>query len=143
MKNKFRTLSSFWHAKSKHVYLWGHGMGDSSDWVGFVGYEMRRTSEIRVRKDKINSEAKRIAKTYYSVIKSNHPEERINSFNSLSGHFRDYELITDSPYAKAQATRLDNYLKLKVKQASKKSGVAEPAELKTYCGVLKEMFEEE
>ncbi len=139
MKNGFKTASGFWHAKSKHVFLWGHGMNDSSDWVGFVGLEMRRTGEIRVRKDKVNSEAKRIAKTYYSVIKSNTPEERINSFNSLAGHFKDYELISYNRYTVAQAKRLDNYLKLKVKQACKKRGVDEPAELKTYCDTLIDM----
>lgn len=132
IKNGVKTTPRFWHAKSKHVYLWGRGEANSSDWVGFVGFEMRRTGEIRVRKDKIDTEAKRIAKTYYSVIKSKHPEKRIEQFKSLPGHIRDYELITVDRYTKAQAKHLDNYLKKKVDLAAHKTGVPEPVELTSY-----------
>lgn len=61
-KSGTKTGADFWHFKSKNVYLWGPGEGNASDWIAFVGYEMRRTGEIRVRKDKIDAEFKRIAR---------------------------------------------------------------------------------
>ena len=132
IKNGVKTTPRFWHAKSKHVYLWGRGAGDASDWVGFVGFEMRRTGEIRVRKDKIDTEAKRIARTYYSVINSNHPEKRIEQFGSLPGHIRDFELITVDRYTIAQAKHLDNYLSRKIAQAARKTGTPVPEGLTSY-----------
>lgn len=60
-KSGRKTKAEFWRAKSKNVYLWGPGDGATSDWVAFVGYEMRRAGEIRIRKDKIDEEFKRIA----------------------------------------------------------------------------------
>ena len=132
IKNGAKTTHRFWHAKSKHVYLWGRGADDASDWVGFVGFEMRRTGEIRVRKDKIDTEAKRIARTYYSVIKSNHPEKRIEQFGNLPGHIRDYELITVDRYTIAQAKHLDNYLNRKIAQAARKTGAPVPEGLTSY-----------
>ena len=137
-KHGVKTGSRFWHVKSKHVFHWGPGAGDSSDWIGFVGFEMRRTGEIRLRKDKVNQEAKRIARTYHSVIKSQNPSERINSFNSLAKHIRDYEMITIDRYTLAQAKRLDNYLKTKVAQASKKTRTPQLEDIHTYRHELKE-----
>ena len=132
IKNGAKTTPRFWHSKSKHVYLWGRGADDASDWVGFVGFEMRRTGEIRVRKDKIDTEAKRIARTYYSVINSNHPEKRIEQFGSLPGHIRDFELITVDRYTIAQAKHLDNYLSRKIAQAARKTGAPVPEGLTSY-----------
>ena len=54
----FRT-KDFWKIKSKPVYPWG---SKGSDWVGFVGYEIKRTGEIRIRKRSINKEKDKIRK---------------------------------------------------------------------------------
>lgn len=93
------------------------------------------TDDVIIRllaKDKIDTEAKRIARTYYSVINSNHPEKRIEQFGSLPGHIRDFELITVDRYTIAQAKHLDNYLKKKVALAAHKKNVPVPAELSSY-----------
>ena len=48
---EFKT-ESFWRAKSKPIYSWGH----DSNWIGFVGYEIKRTGEIRIRKKSLQKE---------------------------------------------------------------------------------------
>ena len=93
------------------------------------------TDDVIIRllaKDKIDTEAKRIARTYYSVINSNHPEKRIEQFGSLPGHIRDFELITVDRYTIAQAKHLDNYLSRKIAQAARKTGTPVPEGLTSY-----------
>lgn len=131
-----KTAPGFWHAKSKNVYLWGPGEGDASDWVAFVGYEMRRTGEIRVRKDKIDAEFKRIARRYYDIICSKaavsgeeltagQQEKLMERMDSLSEHILDYEKAGNNVYTRSQARRLDKYLYRKSRQAAGRIGIAD------------------
>lgn len=41
---------SFWNGKSKDTYLWAMGRRDAAEWIGFVGYEIRRDGMLRIRK---------------------------------------------------------------------------------------------
>ena len=41
---------SFWEGKSKDAYRWAIGRNDAAEWIGFVGYEMRRDGMLRIRK---------------------------------------------------------------------------------------------
>lgn len=135
-KNGEKTGANFWHSKSKNVYLWGPGGGDASDWVAFVGYEMRRTGEIRVRKDKIDAEFKRIARRYYNIIHSKavtsgeplteeQKEELMSRMDSLAEHILDYEKAGNNVYTRSQARRLDQYLYRKSHQAARRIGIAD------------------
>lgn len=136
-KSGRKTKAEFWRAKSKNVYLWGPGDGATSDWVAFVGYEMRRTGEIRIRKDKIDEEFKRIAHQYYNIIYSKKvtsgepmPEEDrlglIESMDSLSKHILNYVKVENNVYARSQARRLDKYLYRKTRQAAARIGITDP-----------------
>lgn len=135
-KSGRKTGAAFWHAKSKNVYLWGSGGGNASDWVAFVGYEMRRTGEIRIRKDKIDAEFKRIARRYYDIICSKavtsgeelteeQQERLMERMDSLSEHILDYEKAGNNIYTRSQARRLDKYLYRKSRQAAHKIGIAD------------------
>ncbi|MGN1219657.1 MAG: reverse transcriptase domain-containing protein [Candidatus Cryptobacteroides sp.] len=135
-KSGARTKSGFWHCKSKNVYLWGSGEGSASDWVAFVGYEMRRTGEIRVRKDKIDAEFKRIAKRYYDIIYSRlvtsgevlseeQQDKLMQRMDDLSAHILDYEKAGNNVFTRSQARRLDKYLYRKSLQAAKRIGIAD------------------
>lgn len=117
--------------------MWGPGKGDASDWIAFVGYEMRRTGEIRVRKDKIDAEFKRIASRYYDIIyskavKSGVPlsgeqqDTLMSRMDSLADHILDYEKAGNNLYTRSQARRLDKYLYRKSHQAAGKIGIADP-----------------
>ena len=131
-----KTGANFWHFKSKNVYLWGPGEGNASDWVAFVGYEMRRTGEIRVRKDKIDAEFKRIARRYYDIIYSKvatsgeelteeQQEKLMERMDSLSEHILDYEKAGNNVYTRSQARRLDKYLYRKSRQAAGRIGITD------------------
>ena len=134
-KNNIKTQSAFWHCKSKNVYRWGNGDGNASAWIAFVGYEMNRNGAVRLRKDKIDKEFKRIAHQYYKVINTkpkagqvftDEDKERIlASFDKVSEGFTDYVKATDSLYTRSQARRLDNYLYKKTKAAAAKLGIAD------------------
>lgn len=135
-----KTSAALWHFKSKNVYLWGSGAGNASDWVAFVGYEMRRTGEIRVRKDKIDAEIKRIARRYHNIIHSKavksgeilnaeQQEKLMERMDSLSEHILDYEKAGNNVYTRSQARRLDKYLYRKSRQAAKKIGMANAKEV--------------
>jgi hypothetical protein len=151
-KNGRKTASGFWHSKTKNVYLWGPGPGDASEWVAFVGYEMRRTGEIRIRKDKIDAEFRKIAREYYSVIyskavKSGEPltgdaqAELIARMDKLPDHLLDYDLARNSLYTRSQARRLDKYLFHKTRQAARRIGLDPKAAVKgrvTYLNRTKE-----
>lgn len=138
-KSGVRTKSDFWHCKSKNVYLWGSGAGSASDWVAFVGYEMRRTGEIRVRKDKIDAEFKRIAKRYYDIIYSKsvtsgkelskeQQDGLMQRMDNLSAHILDYEKAGNNVFTRSQARRLDKYLYRKSRQAAARIGIADSKE---------------
>lgn len=135
-KSGAKTGADFWHFKSKNVYLWGGGVGNASDWVAFVGYEMRRTGEIRVRKDKIDAEFKRISRRYYDIIYSKlatsgeelseeQQEKLMERMDSLSEHILDYEKAGNNVYTRSQARRLDKYLYRKSRQAAGRIGIAD------------------
>lgn len=136
-KSGVKTKSSFWHSKTKNVYLWGRGDGSASDWVGFLGYEMRRTGEVRIRKDKIDAEFKRISRGYYSVIKARdfrlatkekplsdeRKEELMKKLDAVPDHILNYPKAGDNKYTRAQARRLDNYLYRKTRRAARIIGI--------------------
>lgn len=148
-----KTRSEFWHSKSKNVYLWGPGGGNASDWVAFVGYEMRRTGEVRLRKDKIDAEFKHIARRYYDIIYSKvaisgeelteeQREKLMERMDSLSGHILDYEKAGNNVFTRSQARRLDKYLYRKSRQAAGKIGITDTKksarERLTYLRMVKE-----
>lgn len=51
--------ADFWDGKSKQAYLWDLKRPDAAEWIGFVGYEMRRDGWIRIRKRSFDNEIKK------------------------------------------------------------------------------------
>lgn len=151
-KSGVKTNPGFWHAKSKNVYLWGPGQGNASDWVAFVGYEMRRTGEIRIRKDKIDKEFARIARRYYDIIKSKsvtsgeqlsmeQKERLMERMDGLADHILNFEKAGNNIYTRSQARRLDKYLYRKARRAASKIGIEDKSkaarERTTYLQTVK------
>ncbi len=52
----------FWEAKTKLPYRWGNGPGSASKWIGFLGYEISRDGEARLRKSSVAKQAEKIVK---------------------------------------------------------------------------------
>lgn len=142
-KNGVRTHKGFWKAKSKNVYKWGGGDGDASWWVAFVGYEMRRTGEVRIRKDKIDEMFTRIAHKYHQIrtSKKGTPEEKLARFNTLAPKMLDYEMQTRDCFSRAQARHLDKYLERKVGRIASRENVAFPEDLVRFVSVLDDQEE--
>lgn len=152
-KHGDNTTAGFWHSKSKNVYRWGSGGGDASDWVAFVGYEMRRTGEIRIRKDKIDAEFKRIARCYYDIICSKavtsgepltdaQKAELMERMDKAPQHILDYDKAWNNLYSRSQARRLDKYLYRKTRKAARKIGIedskAAARQRQTYIETVKQ-----
>ncbi len=143
LKNGVRTKAEFWKAKSKTVFKWGNGGGDASDWIAFVGYEMRRTGEIRVRKDKITEQFRHIARAYHQLRTAGEGKEEmaLERFSRLPEKILNDDIITlergRNRYALAQGRRLDKYLVRKLKQAARKRSLSLPEPLITYTSVIK------
>ena len=65
-----RTL--LWDQKSRKPFLWGRSADDpeSVDWIGFLGYEMRYTGEMRLRRSSLDDKFRGIKRKYRSAAKT-------------------------------------------------------------------------
>ena len=61
-----------WDQKSRKPFLWGRSNAEteSVDWIGFLGYEMRYTGEVRLRRSSLDNKIKNIKRKYYSGAKT-------------------------------------------------------------------------
>ena len=61
-----------WDQKSRNPFLWGRSYTEkeSVDWIGFLGYEMRYTGEVRLRRSSFDNKIKTIKRKYYSGAKT-------------------------------------------------------------------------
>ena len=61
-----------WDQKSRKPFLWGRSNAEkeSVDWIGFLGYEMRYTGEVRLRRSSFDNKIKTIKRKYYSGAKT-------------------------------------------------------------------------
>ena len=58
---------SFWKCKTKKVYKWDIGKETCQEWIGFVGYEVKRNGDVRIRKSSLSKEIKK-QKDYVNKI---------------------------------------------------------------------------
>lgn len=102
-KTEDKITSGYWTNKSKSVYKWGKGSGDSAFWIGFVGYEISRDGDIRIRKSTLASQFSRINKAYHSVRKLKAPErKKVMRFTGLVAEnisFANYKTIRSKLFA--------------------------------------------
>lgn len=56
---------AFWKGKSKDAYLWAMRQKDAAEWIGFVGYEMRRDGALRIRKKSFRKELDKQTKVVF------------------------------------------------------------------------------
>lgn len=124
-KDNEKTTKKFWITKSKPVYRWGRGAGDASHWIGFVGYELSRDGEVRIRKSTLAGQFSKINRTFHQVRRLKDPDQKsVMRFGELAAEkldFNNYSLIrsklfTDTfrelnvnRYSLAQVKALDRY----------------------------------
>ena len=119
-----RTRHSIWDMKSRRPFLWGRRQGESEamDWIGFLGYEIRSTGEVRIRRSSLNDKFKALKRKYRARATTKYAsgnaklsrekllqklDESINAYASdgLAGA----KCLTRNKYSMEQARRLDNY----------------------------------
>lgn len=123
-----------WVKKSKDVYRWDLIENGGIPWIGFVGYEMNRKGDIRVRKKSLTKEMKKqyeivsvikrtVEKNYRRVNKKTISDSTINRLTGMSigratiwnYKFMKNELcwangfgmVNDNKYSRIQIRRLD------------------------------------
>ena len=75
----------FWKDKSKDAYLWEMGSPNASEWIGFVGYEMRRDGMLRIRKKSFRKELdKQISVVFEKTLDKIKDKERVSNDSLLS-----------------------------------------------------------
>lgn len=122
-KNGDKTLCALWEQKSKKPFLWGRGEEDSAEWIGFLGYELRYSGEIRIRRSSFDEKCKRIKRAYRSALKSriSKGNEKTLTFNELEeksrrtierfrgNGFSGATHLSANKYSGTQAGKLDGY----------------------------------
>ena len=62
----YHDRKSFWEVKSHSPYLWGDGdIGSSNRYIGFLGYELSRKGQLRLRKRNIEKLKEHIQRQVY------------------------------------------------------------------------------
>ena len=79
--NPNETAGHFWKIKSHHTFRWGDGEGDSNRYIGFLGYEMRRTGQMRLRRSNILRFKEKTGRLFYALrryqMDNKHTDEEI------------------------------------------------------------------
>ena len=80
------TTGRFWQIKSHHTFLWGDGEGDSNRYIGFLGYEMRRTGNMRLRRSNILRFKEKTGRLFYALrryqMDDKHTNEEVEQHNN-------------------------------------------------------------
>ncbi len=75
----------FWKGKSKDAYLWAMGRPDAAEWIGFVGYEMRRDGMLRIRKKSFRKELdKQISVVFEKTLDKIKDKPRVSNDSLMS-----------------------------------------------------------
>ena len=113
-----------WDQKSRKPFLWGRNNGEKEfvDWIGFLGYEMRYTGEVRLRRSSFDNKIKNIKRKYYSGAKTKfakgqgtYTEERANTLVSnriekfISDGLTGANSLNRNKYSLTQALKLNRY----------------------------------
>lgn len=67
VKDGAKTTAEFWKVKSHSTYRWGTGSTTGTEWVGFLGYEMRHDGCVRLRKSNVRKLLSNIQRSYYTL----------------------------------------------------------------------------
>lgn len=111
-KDGEKTLKSFWDVKSKLPFYWGPGEGNASEWVGFVGYEVKYTGETRIRKSTLDKKFGAINKKYHSCLEKKKNPKDFSRF--MQGTRRKIACIPSS-LSKMRALGMNRYSIFQIK----------------------------
>lgn len=113
-----------WDQKSRKPFLWGRSYTEkeSVDWIGFLGYEMRYTGEVRLRRSSFDNKIKTIKRKYYSGAKTkfakgegDYTAERVSTLISdriekfIGDGLAGSNSLDRNKYSLTQALKLNRY----------------------------------
>ncbi len=77
----FRT-KGYWKTKSKSTYMWDSISG--SNWIGFVGYEINRNGDIRIRKSSLRKEIYKQTRVSREICQGLKDKKRVSTKSIVS-----------------------------------------------------------
>lgn len=112
---------ALWDIKSRSPFLWGRNNEETEqvDWIGFLGYEIRYTGEVRIRRSSLNDKFKSIKRKYRTGAKTliakgefkkdvaAEIQNRIDRFKSEG--FVAAKSLNHNKYCVTQVLKLDRY----------------------------------
>ena len=113
-----------WDQKSRKPFLWGRNSDEKEavDWIGFLGYEMRYTGEVRLRRSSLDNKFKNIKRKYRSGAKTKfakgngtYTQERADSLISkrieafVGDGLTGSNSLNRNKYSLTQALKLNRY----------------------------------
>lgn len=124
----------YWEAKTKMVYQWiSNNKSLGSRWIGFVGYEISRDGDLRIRKSSVKKEKRKQRRVVNDIFELTYRKHRVNN-DSLEYSYRGtlmsmavgratlwnytslknelcwvngFRMLNDNPYVKTQVRDLD------------------------------------
>jgi hypothetical protein len=117
--------TAFWDLKSRSPFLWGRSDDEVEkvDWIGFLGYEIRYTGEVRIRRSSLNDKFRGIKRKYKSCVDSVFAKgkrrlkrnetvesEILRHIDKFVGEgFANAKSLNCNKYSLTQARKLDRY----------------------------------
>ena len=148
-KSGEKLTAGYWGVKSKSTFRFGKGSGNAAEWIGFVGYEINRKGEVRLRKSSLDKRFGDINKRYHSCHLDDpknvasymrHNRKKVAGIPSCLKRYPALDLNTHSGY---QMKSLDRYRWVKVKRLQQYFNAHKPLQryLST-CSVAQQMPED-
>lgn len=124
----------YWDTKTKSVYQWvNDDLSAGSKWIGFVGYEISRNGDVRIRKSSIKKEKRKQRRVVNDIFKLTYRKHRVSddsleysyrgtlmsmavgraslwNYKTLKNEFcwiNGFRMLNDNPYVKTQVRDLD------------------------------------
>lgn len=84
---KFGT-PDYWNTKTKKVYKWiDNNKSSGSRWIGFVGYEISRTGDVRIRKSSFKKEIRKQKRVVNDLLRLTYKKHRVSN-QSMTQSYR-------------------------------------------------------
>lgn len=139
----------YWDTKTKSVYEWVDDDRDKgSRWIGFVGYEVSRKGEVRIRKSSVKKEKRKQRKVVSKIFELTYKKHRVNddsieysyrgtlmsmavgratlwNYETLKNEFcwiNGFRMLNDNPYVKTQVRDLDRCRNHVIHKANERLG---------------------
>lgn len=96
--NPNATTSHFWEIKSHSPFLWSEGENNSNLYIGFLGYEIKRNGQMRLRKSNIKRIDEKFMRLRYALrrYQKSHSEEEFLNYmqHKLDGVINSVDVYT-------------------------------------------------